>query len=608
MDGREAGLNNDTLEAVFSFWKNNLGSELTLRRDTTHTTNQDPQIVIGFNVTRSGDSFSVSTPAKSWTNYQWASAGGYYHIIHEYTDQTPPTFTCNAAYDNIGTYYDNAYTTIAKALAAERNLFGRMADAIRYVNDSSSTINGQSIPNEIRALKEISPVVKTYDNLTEYLTDIGQILLPNEDRSGNYLGPDGNYYKYSCTLTNPSVGGNYTYEFYANYRFCVSKESKSTSWVAPDNMYLLSGAPGTGGIGNVVAFSFGTDQYTNNCSAGSVLIGQSMTLPPIKGTANNGTFPMNWSANISEAEANSYGIPVFNTNQAALEYVAQADLPAYINAQDFPQAIRELDPRYLAPNGAKYNYKISAYISSGAGTYNFYTDYPIFVCGDRMTSGKYYLESFLINIDNVDTIVEVSTLMGSYDANVTRIYPTGTYGGYSKRPCISYGSNEATCPYNWGINLSSQEVSDAGLTVYATVKDAYAEITGKYIGPDGNLYEYKWEANVYSGNYVFYSHYPFVYCTNYKGGDNYYLLTGVNDSNGNAALVSLRTVLGTYNALTNELKYPLDAVLASNAGIVGTLNGGVFGNNWVWAVPISALSDTEGFSTIEEAYDYITSF
>lgn len=126
-----------------------------------------------------------------------------------------------------------------------------------------------------------------------------------------------------------------------------------------------------------------------------------------------------------------------------------------------------------------------------------------------------------------------------------------------------------------------------------------------YTGPDNVEYEYKWEGNVFNGNYVFYSHYPFTYCTNYTTGDYYYLLTGVEDGNGNVVLISFNIRTGTYTAFVNAVEYPTGSTLGGQ-GIVGTLNGGTFANNWVWAVPLSSLSNTEGFSTKEECYEYIT--
>ncbi len=76
-----------------------------------------------------------------------------------------------------------SYTTIDQAVTATRNLLNSMATSIKTLKGSSTAINGQNIPNEIRALKGESSVVKTYDNITDYLTDIGQILLPDADRS-----------------------------------------------------------------------------------------------------------------------------------------------------------------------------------------------------------------------------------------------------------------------------------------------------------------------------------------------------------------------------------------------------------------------------------------
>lgn len=360
IDGREAGLNNDTLNALLAFWKNNLGSELVIRKDTTHTTNQDPQIVIGFNVTKSGDSFSVSTPAKSWTNYQWANAGGYYHIIYEYTDQTPPTFICNAAYDNVGTYYDNVYTTIAKALAAERNLFGRMADAIRYVNGSSSTINGQDIPNEIRALKEISPVVKTYDNLTDYLTDIGQILYPNAERPPKpipVVGPDGESYNFVINPTISAGGGEY--KFYSRHPFCISKEITNSTGYS----LLTAGKADDTSSGADTLYTINTRQGTYGTSLSNVTSGASADGAVSgewyqTGLSSWTTFPYNWSVWLTEAEATAANVPIFDTNDEALEYCLKSPV---INAQDFPQAILALDNKYLAPNGQKYYYKYTYY-------------------------------------------------------------------------------------------------------------------------------------------------------------------------------------------------------------------------------------------------------
>ena len=283
IDGREAGLNNDTLEAVLLFWKNNLGSELVFYK-TNSGTDQNLRIAIGFNVNKSGTQFTADAPGKYWMNFQWVSSGGYYHSISEYNKYTM-TYDCPAAYDNLGTYFENVYTTIEKALEAERNLFQRMANSLKkqsptiqskfksellnlygvsftdaaienifnqwtnnkvcfsrpisgsrvqvwvgtlssvsdteisvaanstviYQDNSyntisnavtstyqeyptqyyfstqndfygSVTINGQSIPNEIRLLKNMSTVSKTYNNITDYLTDIGKIILPTEDR------------------------------------------------------------------------------------------------------------------------------------------------------------------------------------------------------------------------------------------------------------------------------------------------------------------------------------------------------------------------------------------------------------------------------------------
>lgn len=70
----------------------------------------------------------------------------------------------------------NETPTMDDAVEETRDLIDRMASAIKSVKGSQAAINAQDIPNEIRALKEISPVVKTYDNLTDYLTDIGTLL------------------------------------------------------------------------------------------------------------------------------------------------------------------------------------------------------------------------------------------------------------------------------------------------------------------------------------------------------------------------------------------------------------------------------------------------
>lgn len=149
-----------------------------------------------------------------------------------------------------------------------------------------------------------------------------------------------------------------------------------------------------------------------------------------------------------------------------------------INAQDFPDVIQNLDVRYLAPNGQKYYYKTTLNISSGGGIYNFYTDKPLFVCEDRKnSSNNYYLLSYLKDISNLDTIASLSTYMGRYDINASRIYPSGSGAAYSKTPAASYGQNEATCPYNWGINITPQEVTNYNITKYNTVEEAYQHIT-----------------------------------------------------------------------------------------------------------------------------------
>jgi len=236
-------------------------------------------------------------------------------------------------------YNWTAWGNMSELVYVNIPIFDTNAEALTYCL-TATYINGQNIPNEIRALKGISPVEKTYNNLTDYLTDIGQILLPNEDRSGNYLGPDSNYYKYFITFVAAS-GGTGTYKIYSNYRFCTSKEYT----VSSGNMYLLSGAKGTGGINNTVFTDISTNLGTKSCGYSNRISGQSISETPIiSGTYNNGTFPYQWAINMSESEAIAANIPVFNTNQEALEYLDQADPPAYINAQDFPQAISEIVP------------------------------------------------------------------------------------------------------------------------------------------------------------------------------------------------------------------------------------------------------------------------
>lgn len=70
----------------------------------------------------------------------------------------------------------NETPTMEEAVRQTRYLIGRMASAIKSVTGSSSSINGQDIPNEIRGILNQSPVTKTYYDDRTYLNDIGTLL------------------------------------------------------------------------------------------------------------------------------------------------------------------------------------------------------------------------------------------------------------------------------------------------------------------------------------------------------------------------------------------------------------------------------------------------
>jgi len=79
----------------------------------------------------------------------------------------------------------NETPTIDEAVRQTRLLIGQMANAIKNVTGSSSDINGQDIPNEIRGILNQSPVTKTYYDVNHYLSDIGTILKRGYSRTIN---------------------------------------------------------------------------------------------------------------------------------------------------------------------------------------------------------------------------------------------------------------------------------------------------------------------------------------------------------------------------------------------------------------------------------------
>ena len=410
--GRQDGLNNDTLEAVLSFWKNNLGSELVFHK-TDSGTDQNPRICIGFNINKSGTQFTAGSPSKYWSNFQWVSGGGYYDSITEY-DNTM-TFDCSAAYDNIGTYFENAYTTIEKALEAERDLLGRMAEAILekkgYVppyiapdnlsykykynwsviwrpgfkaactiysdykigsvrgglayfysygsNTLLSANNSNGVNKEIthtykkdhyyrgEGMDNQTIVDKYYSSATSVTSDIPSFanqtdllafLTANDDfppKPSPIIGPDGDEYKYVIEPTFQAGHGKY--RFYSKYPFCASKQQISSSGYA----LLTAGKAIEGSIDSL--YEIHTIE-NGRCEWSSITSGAvtdvSITVEYYNTNTSSWTVcPYNWVTWGTLYEIVSANIPLFNTNAEALVYCLTA---TYINGQNIPNEIRAL--------------------------------------------------------------------------------------------------------------------------------------------------------------------------------------------------------------------------------------------------------------------------
>jgi len=140
---------------------------------------------------------------------------------------------------------------------------------------------------------------------------------------------------------------------------------------------------------------------------------------------------------------------------------------------------------------------------------------------------------------------------------------------------------------------------------YKCVQNPDASVPGEYTGPDGNIYEYIWSANVYDADYVVYSHYPFCYWTQrVQSTDKPYLLTGVSENN-NLYLGSLGTRQGSYYALFTSF-YPQG--FSNDTDVIITRNGEAMHADWSWAVSTSVYesTNTKGFDTVEECFAYLT--
>lgn len=124
--------------------------------------------------------------------------------------------------------------TMEEAVRQTRLLIGQMASAIKSVTGSSSSINGQDIPNEIRGILNQSPVTKTYYDDRTYLNDIGTLLKQGGSTTINaqdfptiiqnldtrYLAPNGEkyYYKYHYKADFKYQSAYPDIDFYTNVK------------------------------------------------------------------------------------------------------------------------------------------------------------------------------------------------------------------------------------------------------------------------------------------------------------------------------------------------------------------------------------------------------
>ena len=384
--------------------------------------------------------------------------------------------------------------TMDEAVRQTRLLIGQMANAIKNITGSSSDINGQDIPNEIRGILGQSRVTKTYYDVNHYLSDIGTILKRGYSRTINaqdfpqeILNLDDANMMYTDLLQwNKLDSTILTLQDFKSLYNRANTEYGKGHW----NLYATyatrygydSYAYSIGAVPNTVDMVYGENGYNQGTwnSYGNTWypLGQgSGTYECVS------MYKWKWNGSSWSSWLNKDDTIIGSDN--------------YFQGSDYgwdKYAIYN-DTKIVAPNGYRYNYKNTISAAAGIGSYNYYTDNAIFVCEDCKTgNGNYRILSLLKTNDNVNTLIALDTQnLGGYNTSPQRMYPSsGSFGGYNKVPAASYGQNEATCPYNWSSNLTPQEVSDQNITIYSTMEEAYKALTGKYYAPNGNLYDYKY--------------------------------------------------------------------------------------------------------------------
>lgn len=530
----------------------------------------------------------------------------------------------------------NETPTIDDAVEETRDLIDRMASAIKSVKGSQTAINAQDIPNEIRSIVGVPPVTKTYYAVRPYLSDIGDLLKPYVDFSldtSNLTRTTGNIgwlngvprfewsnvytYKYKNSYASHFANRGKTYTSTAINTIVekcseLAREDYDTSKgyltileyqelyneahtrVTDFCLYLYKQVYTITESGGHTYYTLESD--TNFARLNISVSGNNLDISSII------TENIPARANIDDSSSSN---PIYNAASCILygdnydEYTLNKSTIKRvntINAQDFPTIILNLDTRYLAPNGEKYDYKTSLYISSGAGTYNFYTDFPLFVCEDYKTyTGSYHLLTHRINIDGIDTINEMSTRMGSYELSATRYYPQGQYDGYSRNLAVSYGQNESTCPYNWAVNITPQEVEDQSITVYTTMKEAYEAITGKHVGPDDVAYTYHYYGeSIVSGRTYGVDSYSNVKLVARQSG-----LSAASYYYDGSALVSVLSRQGTKYPYGQSIMWISGYEKSGSTIVYQDVSWSLNGSGNIYTFPSSA--------TDQELIDYLTS-